>query len=273
MDHTLPDQAPAPARMSTGPALKARATRHTLCRMPAPQPTIVATSGGYRYGERIQIEFNALLHHAMDRSGTTRPRPRLTHLGTASGDQRYWGDHMQEAARHAGWELTNLNLFPMPNLDDIEGHLLEQDAIWVNGGSVANLLAVWDVHDLRPVFRRVWEAGVVLAGVSAGSICWFLGGTTDSFGPELRPVTNGLGLLPYGNGVHYDSEERRRPLVHRLVADGTLPTTHCTDDGVGLVYHGTELVEAVTEQDGKGAYIVTRDGDRALEERIEPRRL
>lgn len=73
--------------------------------------------------------------------------------------------------------------------------------------------------------------------------------------------------------MHYDSEARRRPLVHRLVADGTLPTTHCTDDGVGLVYHGTRLVEAVAELDGKGAYLVTREGDTAREERLEPRRL
>jgi peptidase E len=241
--------------------------------MPAPQPTIVATSGGYRYGERTQLEFNGLVRHAVELSGSARSRPRVTHLGTASGDQRYFNDWMSDAARHAGYELTNLNLFPMPNLDDVEGHLLEQDAVWVNGGSVANLLAVWGVHGLGEIFRRAWQAGVVLAGVSAGSICWYEGGTTDSFGPGLRAVTNGLGLLPYGNGVHYDSEARRRPLVHRLVADGTLPTTHCTDDGVGLVYHGTELVEAVSEQDGKGAYVVSRNGDAAVEERIEPRRL
>jgi peptidase E len=241
--------------------------------MPAPQPTILATSGGYRYGQRTQLEFNGLVRHAVELSGSARSRPRVTHLGTASGDQRYFNDWMSDAARHAGYELTNLNLFPMPNLDDVEGHLLEQDVVWVNGGSVANLLAVWGVHGLGEVFHRAWRAGVVLAGVSAGSICWYEGGTTDSFGPELRAVTNGLGFLPYGNGVHYDSEERRRPLVHRLVADGTLPTTHCTDDGVGLVYHGTELVEAVSEQDGKGAYVVTRDGDIAREERIEPRRL
>jgi peptidase E len=241
--------------------------------MPAPQPTIVATSGGYRYGERTQLEFNGLVRHAVELSGSARSRPRVTHLGTASGDQRYFNDWMSDAARHAGYELTNLNLFPMPNLDDVEGHLLEQDAVWVNGGSVANLLAVWGVHGLGEIFRRAWQAGVVLAGVSAGSICWYEGGTTDSFGPGLRAVTNGLGLLPYGNGVHYDSEERRRPLVHRLVADGTLPTTHCTDDGVGLVYHGTELVEAVSEQDGKGAYVVSRNGDAAVEERVEPRRL
>ena len=86
-------------------------------------------------------------------------------------------------------------------------------------------------------------------------------------------MTNGLGLLPYGNGVHYDSEERRRPLVHTLVGDGTLPETHCTDDGVGLVYHGTELVEAVTEADGKGAYVVARDAAGVREDRLEPRRL
>lgn len=240
--------------------------------MPADQPTILATSGGYRMADRVRFEFNALVHHAVDLSGATG-RPRMTHLGTAGGDQRYVNDWMNDAARVAGFELTNLNLFSMPSVDDVEGHLLEQDVVWVNGGSVANLLAVWRVHGLDAIFRRVWEAGVVLAGVSAGSICWYAGGTTDSFGPELRAVTNGLALLPFGNGVHYDSEARRRPLVHQLVADGSLPTTHCTDDGVGLVYRGTELVEAVSEVDGKGAYVVTRNGDAAVEERLEPRRL
>jgi peptidase E len=241
--------------------------------MAADQPTILATSGGYRLADRVRFEFDALVHHAVELSGGSGRRPRLTHLGTASGDQRFFNDWMHDAARVAGYELTNLNLFPMPSLEDMEGHLLEQDVVWVNGGSVANLLAVWRVHGLDEVFRRVWEAGVVLAGVSAGSICWYAGGTTDSFGPELRAVTDGLGLLPYGNGVHYDSEDRRRPLVHRLVADGTLPTTHCTDDGVGLVYRGTQLVEAVSEVGGKGAYIVTREGQDVVEERLEPRRL
>src|SRR6478672_12175106 len=245
--------------------------------MPADQPTILATSGGYRMAQRNRFEFDALVHHAVALSGA-EGTPKVTVLGTASGDQRAFAAEADEAGRVAGFAVTSLHLFPMPNLDDVEGHLLSQDVIWVNGGSVANLLAVWRVHELDAVFRRVWEAGVVLSGVSAGSICWYLGGTTDSFGPELRAVTNGLGLLPYGSGVHYDSEAARRPTVHRLVADGTLPETHCTDDGVGLVYRGTELVEAVSEVDDKGAYVVTRDSGDAgesgvHEERLEPRRL
>ncbi|MCZ2401938.1 peptidase E [Paenarthrobacter sp. Z7-10] len=246
--------------------------------MTADQPTILATSGGYKPGYRTRIEFNSLVHHGVDLSGVSGRSPRVTHLGTASGDQRWFNNELDEAARLTGFQLTHLNLFPMPNLDDMEDHLLSQDLVWVNGGSVANLLALWRLHGLDAVFRRVWQAGVVLAGVSAGSICWFRGGTTDSFGPTLQPVTNALGLLPFDNGVHYDSEERRRPLVHQLVSAGTLGETHCTEDGVGLVYSGTTLLEAVTETAGKGAYIVTRtagEGPDAMasERRLEPRLL
>ena len=102
---------------------------------------------------------------------------------------------------------------------------------------------------------------MVLGGVSAGSICWHNGGTTDSFGPTLRPVTNGLGWLPYSNGVHYDSERQRRPLFHRLIADGTLTDGYATDDGVGLVYRGTEMVEAVADRPDCAAYRVERGPD------------
>jgi peptidase E len=243
--------------------------------MAAEQPTILATSGGYKAGRRSRLEFDALLHHAVELSGVSGRAPRVTHLGTAAGDQRWFNAEMDQAARIAGFEFNNLNLFTMPNVEDPEAHLLDQDVVWVNGGSVVNLLAVWRAHGLDGILRRAWERGVVLAGVSAGSICWYNGGTTDSFGPELRPVTNALGFLPYANGVHYDSEDQRRPLIRRLVADGTLGDAHCTDDGVGLVYYGTELVEAVSEVRGKAAYIVTRQAgvgpDPVAEERLEPR--
>ena len=245
--------------------------------MPADGPTILATSGGYvidRSGRR-RFDLGPLVHHAVELAGVSGQRPRICFVGTASGDQRAHAADLDEAARAVGFDASHLHLFPMPNHDDVEGHLLAQDVVWAGGGSVANLLAVWRLHGLDGVLRRAWEAGVVLAGVSAGSICWHAGGTTDSFGPDLRAVTNGLALLPYGNGVHYDSEERRRPLVHRLVADGTLPRTHCTDDGVGLVYRGTELVDAVSERRGGGAYVVERDprSGRVVEERVEPRPL
>ncbi|WP_330455812.1 peptidase E [Streptomyces sp. NBC_00820] len=241
--------------------------------MTALEPTILATSGGHRTGGRTRVLFDALVHHAVELSGVHGRRPRILYVGTAVGDSEHMAARMSEAARVAGFDLTPLLLFPMPNVDDIEGTVRAHDVVWVMGGSVANLLAVWRVHGLDGVMRRAWQAGVVLAGVSAGSLCWFEGGATDSFGPELRAVTNGLGLLPYANGVHYDSDPGRRPLIHRLVADGTLPTAHCTDDGVGLVYRGTELIEAVTELPKKDAYLVTREGEQAVERRIEPRLL
>ncbi|MET9231296.1 peptidase E [Lentzea sp. NPDC003310] len=243
--------------------------------MPAEQPTILATSGGLRSGSRTYVEFHKLIHFALDLSGVDGRTPRLCYVGTAGGDQRAMNANMAEAGRVAGVEVSPLNLFTMPPTDDLEDYVLSHDVVWVGGGSVANLLAVWEVHGLGAVFRTAWEAGVVLGGVSAGSICWHAGGATDSFGPDLRIVTNGLGFLPYGNGVHYDSEEQRRPKIHEAVATGVLPKTYCTDDGAGLLYRGTELVEAVTERQGAGAYVVVREDSSATaqEEKLDTRLL
>lgn len=220
------------------------------------EPTILATSGGWSRGSRSQLTYGPLLFHALDLSGSHGRKPKVCHVGTAGGDQQFWLAAEDEAARLAGVEASHLNLFPMPNVDNIEAHLLDQDVIWVNGGSVANLLAVWRVHGLDEIFPRVWQAGVVLGGVSAGSLCWHIGGTTDSYGPELRAVTNGLAMLPYSNGVHYDSEEQRRPLFQKLIAEGTLPAGYATDDGVGLLYRRTTFVEALGEYPSKAAYFV-----------------
>ncbi len=241
--------------------------------MPARIPTIVATSGGLRRGARTDFAFAPLLLHAIELSGVHGRAPRLCHVGTAHGDQRWLNALFSDAGQAAGITVSHLSLFPMPNVGDVADMLLEHDVVWVGGGSVANLLAIWRLHGLDLIFRQVWQAGVVLGGVSAGSICWHVGGTTDSFGPELREVTDGLGFLPYSNCVHYDSEAQRRPLYQRLVADGTLPDGYATDDGVGLVYRRDKLAEAVAEIRGKGAYEVVKDGDGAREEPIEPRLL
>jgi peptidase E len=239
--------------------------------MPADGPTILATSGGLRRGSRTTFEFAPLIYHAVELSGVAGRAPRICHIGTAGGDQQWFNALFSEAGQAAGITVTHLNLFPMPSAADPAALLLDHDVVWVGGGSVANLLSVWRLHGLGQVLREAWQAGVVLAGVSAGSVCWHVGGTTDSFGPDLRPVTDGLGFVPYSAGVHYDSEPQRRPLFQQLVGSGVLPAGYATDDGVGIVYRDTEFVEAVSEVAGKGAYRVVREGNRAAEERIEPR--
>ncbi|MDE9365792.1 peptidase E [Luteipulveratus sp. YIM 133132] len=242
--------------------------------MPAEHPTILATSGGLKEGRHTFWELSPLSTYAVDLAGVSGRAPRVCFLASALGDNEAVLARLHDAARVAGWQSSHVQLFPMPNVPDVRAHLLEQDVVWVMGGSVAGLLAMWQLHGVDEAMRAAWEAGVVLTGVSAGSICWHVGGTTDSFGPDLRPVTNGLALLPYSNGVHYDAEEQRRPLFESLIADGTLPSGYATDNGVGLVYRGTELVEAVSEIDGKGAFFVERAADgTATETRLDVRAL
>lgn len=242
--------------------------------MTADQPTILATSMGFRGTGRGQLDWEPgpVFHLAAELANAVAA-PRICYLGQATGDP---------ADRRGGWysafagtrfRVSHLALFPMPNVADMRAHLLAQDVIWVGGGSVANLCAVWRVHDLQEILHEAWQAGVVLAGVSAGSICWHVGGSTDSYGPELRGFTDGLGWLPYSNGVHYDGEAQRRPMMHKLIAEGTLPDGYATDDGAGLIFHGTELAEAVTDQEGKFGYQLKREEDGTVTETVLPTRL
>ena len=152
--------------------------------------------------------------------------------------------------------VTHLQLFPMPNTADPADLLLSQDIIFVGGGSVANMLAVWRVHGLDQVLRDAWHAGIVLAGVSAGAICWFSGGTTDSFGPMLRPFPDGLGLLPRSFCPHYDSEPRRRPLYQELVAGRTLPPGIACDDGAAAHFEDNSLAGMVADRATARGYLV-----------------
>ncbi len=242
--------------------------------MPADSPTILATSIGFDSRGRDRFDWDAgpIFDLAADLSGATGT-PKVCYLGTATGDDAALIASVYSALS-ARFRPSHLEVFSMPNIDDVRGHLLAQDVIWVGGGSVANLLALWRLHGWDTYLREAWQAGVVLGGVSAGSLCWHIGGTTDSFGPTLQPVTNGLALLPYSNGVHYNSESQRRPLYHRLIAERVLPDGYATDDGVGLVYSGTEMVEAVADRPDCFAYSVVRGADgQAVETVLEPRRL
>lgn len=242
--------------------------------MVADRPTVLATSGGLKPGRRTAVEFGPLTDYAIELAGVEGRSPRVCYVGTAGGDSERWISAFYDAGRIAGVQMSHLALFTMPNVEDITAHLLDQDVIWVGGGSVAGLLAMWRLHGVDEAMRIAWQAGVVLTGVSAGSICWHVGGTTDSFGPDLRPVTDGLGLIPLSNGVHYDSEAQRRPVYQRLVADGTLPPGYATDDNAGVLYRGTEFAEALAEKDGARVYYVERGADgTAVEVEVGTRRL
>jgi hypothetical protein len=241
----------------------------------AARPTIIATSIGLqpRPGGLPGGEPGPSFGYAA-RLARAGAQPRLCVLATAVGDDKATLLQCYAAFEGQGMRVSHLALFPMPTVADIREHLLSQDVIWVGGGSTANLLAVWRVHGLDAILRECWQAGVVLMGVSAGSICWHTGGTTDSFGPALRPVTNGLGFLPYSNSPHYDAEPERRPLTQRLVAEGVLADGFATDNGTGLVFYGTDLHEAITEVPGASAYSVSRGpGGQAVEQPIPTREL
>ncbi|GIH03350.1 peptidase E [Rhizocola hellebori] len=206
--------------------------------------------------------------------GRRSERVRLTYLATALGDSREAIEfHSDRFADRDDVEFSVLKLFPQPNVAGMREHLLAQDVILVEGGSVVNLVAVWTAHGLPQILRDCWQAGVVLAGPSAGSLCWHTGGPTDSFRDELDPFTNGLGFLPFSNGVHDDFDAQpRRDTYRAMVAQGVLPAGYATEDGVGLHYLGEQLHEAITMVPGKRAWYVEPDGhDGYLEHAIIPR--
>ena len=149
-------------------------------------------------------------------------------------------------------------------VEDIRSFLLDQHLIYVGGGNTANMLAIWRLHGVDVVLREAWSRGIVLAGVSAGANCWFEACSTDSFGPHLAPLNDGLGFLAGSFCPHYDGELLRKPTYERWVAEGVLPAGYAADDGVGLVFRGIELTEAVSEVAGGRAFRVEPSGPQAL---------
>jgi peptidase E len=163
-------------------------------------------------------------------------------------------------------DVTRLTFYPWPPADLRElavGH----DAIFVCGGNTANMLSVWRVHGFDRILREAWEAGVVLFGVSAGMICWFEAGVTDSFGPQLEGMRDGLGFLPGSACPHYDGEERRRPVYTELARDG-FPPGIALDDAAAARFAGTELIEVVATIPGARGYRVGPDGETPLDTRL-----
>ena len=218
-----------------------------------PDPTIVAMGG---------IPDEPLLDHVL----SLAPGKRLLYVPTAT---------MEDPARTVWWyerlhgraEMTHLHFFPWPP-SRLRELALDHDAILITGGSTANALAVWRAHGFDQILREAWQQGVLLTGWSAGMICWFEYGVTDSFGPQLAPIEC-LGFLPGSACPHYDGEERRRPVYTQLVAGGLAPGVAAEDD-IALHYVGTELREVVASHEEAAAYRVGPDGETALDARLLP---
>ncbi|QNE19269.1 peptidase E [Kribbella qitaiheensis] len=187
---------------------------------------------------------------------------RFCFIPTAEGDHPGAVDWFKGAfGNDPAVEANVLTLFTQPNVPDVRSFLLDQDVLWVGGGSVVNLMAVWRAHGLTEILHECWQNGVVMAGQSAGSLCWHIGGPTDSFGAGLDAYGNCLGWLPWSNGVHDDlADQPRRTTYRRLVASGALPGGYATEDGVGLHYVDGELKEAVGVLPDKRAWQVEPDG-------------
>ncbi len=191
--------------------------------------------------------------------------PRLLYVPTAGMENAAatlsWYDRLR-----GGAEMTHLHFQPWPP-QDLRALTLAHDVVMVTGGNTANMLAIWRVHGFDDVLREAWENGVVLAGWSAGAICWFEAGVTDSFGPQLHGMRDGLGFLPGSACPHYDGEELRRPRYAELVRGG-FPPGIAIDDDVAVRFDGTELAEVVTSREGATAYRVSAESEDALEARL-----
>jgi dipeptidase E len=222
---------------------------------------IVGLGGGGDTEEQTRLLYEYVL------AFTGKPRPKLLYVPTALSDSVHPAEGVigfYDMFRGRG-ELSHLFTFPWPP-EDLRELILSQDAICVSGGSTANMLALWRVHGIDSLLREAWENGVVLWGASAGMICWFDAGVTDSFGPQLAGM-DCLGFLAGSACPHYDGEEQRRPRYRALVDSGFLEGI-AADDGVGLHYVGTELHEIVTCRPGATAYRVTRGGEEQLGARL-----
>jgi dipeptidase E len=197
--------------------------------------------GGFTMQERS----TALDRHALTLTG--KPVPRICFLPTASGDGRDQTTRFLERFSEWPCEPSILSLFHLGrDRVDPREHLLAQDVIYVGGGSMRNMLAVWREHAVDEAMRAAWERGIVLAGLSAGAMCWFEGGITMSGGAP-RPAL-GLGLVPGSMSVHLDGEPERLPAYRHAVATGELAPGYAVDDGAALVLEGTGVARCVSSR-------------------------
>ena len=211
-------------------------------------------------------------------SCTQKKLPKVCFIGTASGDSEDYIARFEAAFSRYECDLSLLAFFRKPAhntipLADIEAHLRQQDLIYVGGGNTQGMLAVWREWNLDKILRSVWQSDVVLAGISAGALCWFdYGGSDSTWIGKLSPL-KGIGLLPGSCTPHYSNEPNRRPDVHQLMQRGELPAGIGIDDGVAVLFEGQTIVETVASNPDATAYKIYLEDNQIVEQPVKVRQL
>ncbi len=200
---------------------------------------------------------------------TGKPKPRICFLPTASGDALDYISSFYSRYSRNLCEASHLNLFRR-EVKDLRSFLLSHDAIYVGGGNTANMLAIWRVHGVDRILREAHEAGIVLCGTSAGSLCWFECGVTDSFSLDLDPLYDGLGFLQGSNCPHYDTEPNREPQYRKLIREG-FPGGYAADDGAALHFTNGNFIQAVSSLPNRRAFEVKMENGVVMETPIAVR--
>jgi peptidase E len=201
-----------------------------------------------------------------------KDRPQICFVPTASGDANDYVVRFYSAFAQLACVPSHLSLWPNPPTADLRSFVLEKDIVCVGGGNTKNLLALWREWELDAIFREAWRRGIVLCGMSAGAICWFEEGITDSIPSALTPLRC-LGYLKGSCCPHFDSEPERRPTFHRLLVEGRIGPGYAADDGVALHYVGEHLQQAVTARPSARAYHLALVDSAVVEKPLEPVRL
>jgi peptidase E len=230
-------------------------------------PQIIAMGGG---GFSMEPENLLLDRYVLSIAAVSQPK--VCFVGTASGDSQIYVDRFYAAFNTLPSTPTTLSLF-QPYTADLRSFVLEQDVIYVGGGNTRNLLVLWREWNLDEILREAWLSGIVMAGISAGSICWFQQGLSDSVIPGALAPLDCLGFLPGSNCPHYDGEPQRRPAYHRFIREGKLDAGYAADDGAALHFIGQELKGVVASRETARAYSVRLVGSEVEEATLETVRL
>jgi dipeptidase E len=211
---------------------------------------IIALGGG---GFSMEPENTLLDSYILKQSG--KENPKICFIPTASGDSEDYIQRFYNFFQDQNCTLSHLSLFRPPTRD-LESFILEKDIIYVGGGNTKNLLALWKDWGLDTILKKAWNQGILLAGISAGSICWFEEGVTDSYGEGLEPLSC-LGFLKGSNCPHYDGEADRRPAYHKLIGANKIKAGIAADDGVAIHYVEQEINKIVSSRPTSKAYRVS----------------